>query len=1030
MGLFDRSRLFSPLLRNPVFNPAAPANTDVFSKAVQKAKKPDVPQGNPEQEKDGRIDHDISRGETLTGIAPLYRQEIPDILLTNPEIRNPDLIYEGGSLRILSEERRTSLQTIKNLQGEANAATDQAIKQDKINALKVAVNTDLISAAANGAYTPATLKNFLDERQNDLVALGPKDDSYKTLIEGERKTIETDLNAVFAPLSEKIIVAQDNPAKWPEVQAEITNQFDQLAKGAPDKGEAAINRARETLKQFGPEDPNFVQALDASGHEILVARPAKTVQDAYRKGEYAFSGGDDSFKKEAQKEDGARRAAQTLNDVTKGVTPETAILIMQEANKPTDAFGDKVQLVSEIENTIGKRTAIESGAVPDHRLGGKNSNISGEIKLSLNLGTRDMVGNLSEVMDRISTAPQGKTVVENSAKSIASAMSATEGQTFKDWEAKLPEKVKDFTLDEKKMIGKEMGIPYPEIKATDPNTAGDPFRLAIADGKGPPLTLALIKELKSSGKTSQASNLLGAAIKGTDEFKTNSQNVVGEFAKDNLVVASDWKDALSSEQLTKGINDSLTKHPDSKANMDDQGAKIVRTLDALHAGEAEFKGLEGFDNYQKAVNGLQTDDRSSFAVSNSEGAWTEMGRLYVTSVEKPTGVEVPSTPTLYWTGRSIIGLNRTLSAYGQLGGTKLYQPPTQGSIDTASRISPQPTDPRLAQLASTYLASPEAAKNPAMRQQAIENISKAFEGSKFDPRIGITTTSAFGKGLAGVQGSLYFLSAQDTFAADSPLYKAFGAYLYSAAAYEVTQMGAGQLQNLVQSGRLPAGGFMDKASQFANVNGTPRWGWFSKYFDRIGGALLVGYTLDFAAKGQWANSAFAATTTFGTFLSMMKSPKAGVWGAGIALVGVIGEFSYNSYRKSEAAAYYEGPTEQFLVQAGFKPESAKILSDHDGEGNSVGNALTPLAKELGMTPKALTEALRKNEDTSKLRLFVNQVHAVKPNKDGVYPLTAPPRKDPIKMPDGDIVYPSGPPGQSRSVQELAQWTRDNLVLTS
>jgi hypothetical protein len=1024
---FSRRRLAPfPLLTNL----PASATPVLFNQAVKKAKEPEKPQGNPEQEKDGRIDHDIRKGETLTGIAPLYQQKIPDILLTNPEIHNPDLINEGGSLRILSEERRTSLETIKNLNAEAKAATDPATKEEKNNALKTAINADLLTAAENNAYKPADLKTLLDAREKDLVALGPQDKNFKTLVEGERKSVETNLNEVFAPLSDKITAAQKDPAKWPEVQTEITRQFEQLAKDSPDKGETAINRARETLKQFGPEDAQFTKALDASGHEILVARPAKAVQDAYRSGKYEFSGGDDNFKREAQQEDGARRGAKTLNDVTKGVTPETAILILQEANKPIDAFGGKVHLVDEIEKTIGKRSAIEAGAIPDHRLGGKNSNISEEIRLSLNLGNREMFGNLSEVMDRISTAPQGKAVVDGSAKSIADAVTATEAQTFKDWEDKLPDKVSDFTLEEKKMVGKEMGIPYPDLKTNYSETAGDPFRLAIADGKGPALTLSVISQLKNSGNTSQANGLLRAAINGTDQFKTNSQDVVGDFAKDNLVVASDWKDALPSDQLAKGLNDSISKHPDSKNKMDEQGTKIVRTLDALHNAEDDLKGLDGFDDYQKSVTGLQNDEKSSFAVSNSEGAWSEMGRLYVTSVEQPGKEPVPGTPTLYWSGRAIVGMGRTLSAYGDLGGTKLFQPPTGGNIDTASRISPQPTDPRLAQLASGYLAAPDAAKNPAMRQKAIEDIGKAFEGSKFDPRIGIATTSGFGRGVAGLQGSLYLLSANDNIGSDNPLYKAFGAWLYTGVAYEASQLTAGGVQSLIQNGKIPTGGFLDKASRFASVSGTPRWQWFGKYFDRIGGALMVGYTLDYAAKGQWANSAFAATTTVGTFLSFMKSPKAGLWGAGLAVVGVVGEFIYNSYRKSKAAAYYEKPTEQFLIQAGFKPETAKILANHDGEGNSVGPALTPLAKELGMTPQALADVLRKSEDPAKLRLFVDQVHGVQPNKEGVYPMTAPPRQDPIKMPDGGIIYPDGPPGKSRTVPELAEWVRQNLIPAS
>ncbi|MEY9165338.1 LysM repeat protein [Sinorhizobium fredii] len=140
MGIFD----FNRLLRTSFHRNTAALHdpkASQFSDAVQKAKKPLVPQGNPEKEQDGRVDHKIKRDETLTGIAPLYEQSIPDILLTNPAIRNPDVISEGESLRILSEERRTSLETIKDLHADIDKASSPADKDEKTKALTLAIET-------------------------------------------------------------------------------------------------------------------------------------------------------------------------------------------------------------------------------------------------------------------------------------------------------------------------------------------------------------------------------------------------------------------------------------------------------------------------------------------------------------------------------------------------------------------------------------------------------------------------------------------------------------------------------------------------------------------------------------------------------------------------------------------------------------------------------------------------------------------------------------------------------------------------
>ncbi|MGH9915407.1 MAG: hypothetical protein ACRD63_09000, partial [Pyrinomonadaceae bacterium] len=161
-----------------------------------------------------------------------------------------------------------------------------------------------------------------------------------------------------------------------------------------------------------------------------------------------------------------------------------------------------------------------------------------------------------------------------------------------------------------------------------------------------------------------------------------------------------------------------------------------------------------------------------------------------------------------------------------------------------------------------------------------------------------------------------------------------------------------------------------------------------------------------------------------------KSPKAGLWGAGLAVVGIVGEMVYNNIRRSHAASYYEGPTEQFLIQANFRPETAKILADHDDDGNSVGSIIEPLAKQLKMTPEALTEMLRTSGDDARLKEFVRNVHQVKPDKDGNYPMSAPERLPPLKMPDGGTVSRDPSEGRARTIPELADWVGQNLVLTN
>lgn len=1012
--------------RSPPFSyPNAPTKTKPsFADALEQAGY--KPQGNPETEADGKVDHHVEEGQTLTGIGSLYDQQVPDLQLTNPEITNPDLIHTDDSLRVLSTERRTSLKTILTLQAELRAAATPEDKAAKEKALRTAVNADLAQAAEHQGFDTTGLKTTLDDRAADLTTLGPKDGDFSRIVGEERQAFEGSLNEMFKPLADKIAAGQKDGGKWPEVKAELVHQFEGLAKD-PLEREAAINRARETLRLFGPTNSDFQQAVDDAGREILVLRPAKAIQDAYANGEVPFKGGENAVRAAVKQEDGARKAAQTLREVTAGATPETAILILQEAKVDGTKPGEKVRVVDQIATTIGRRTAIQAGALPLDELGGRDSFSSGEIRMPIERGHKDMLGDLSTVIEHIAEAPQGVEVTNETAKTISKAITDTEQQTFAEWEAELPPEARGLSQDEKKKLGREMGLPpYPEIKQSKGQVVGarDAYQLVVADGQGAGLSAAVISQLKQSGHADRAGDLFAGLIKGVSELKDNTGNAVGDFARDHLVVAADWQNSLTPEQLATALNKSLERNPGSKQAMDQRGVQTVRALSALHAAAPELQGLFGYDRFEGGLDLLEKDEKVSYAVMNSEAAWTEFGRNYLKSTQ-PEGerVQVSSPPTLYWTGRTIVGMTRAMSAYDGIAGRALYQPPSPGNIDTAARLSPQPTDPKLAQLSAARLATPGAATDPKMRQAAIENLAKAFENSKLDPRNGIVTTSAFGKGLAALQGSLYLASGNDLIGSDNLLYQAFGAWMYGGLALEGSQLGAGAVQNLVQSGHLPPGGFFDRLSGFASVKGRAGWEWFPKYFGKFGDALMVGYTLNYAMQGKWANAGIAGFTTLAGLLAFMKTPKAGPWSAGLSIVGVLGEFIYNDIQKTREAAYYEPQTKQFLIDAGLDPEAADTLADHDDKGNSVGRRMEQVAKTWdGKTPAQLLALLADPKNKDQLRGFVDQVNGVKPNDKGEYPQSAPPYHPPVASKYGQF----RPNAQARSIDEVVDWSRKHL----
>lgn len=44
--------------------------------------------------------HMIKSGETLSGIAVMYRTTVKNLMALNPQIKNPDLIFAGTRIRV------------------------------------------------------------------------------------------------------------------------------------------------------------------------------------------------------------------------------------------------------------------------------------------------------------------------------------------------------------------------------------------------------------------------------------------------------------------------------------------------------------------------------------------------------------------------------------------------------------------------------------------------------------------------------------------------------------------------------------------------------------------------------------------------------------------------------------------------------------------------------------------------------------------------------------------------------------------
>jgi hypothetical protein len=208
----------------------------------------------------GKTEHVVRDGETLESIAEDHGQTVDDVLLANPEMTETTTLEEGDVVAIYDETRLEIAREI--------ATTTDPVRLNQL------VMDEMLYATEHSS-TPADL---LPAVQRDILARRDGDAQFGAIVE-ERGAAATTLwqnqgrtHEVMDPLFE--MAAQGDSAG---LQQQIVGIFDAVATGTPTQ--EAVNAQRDYLLAYGPQDPVFVEALNAAETYFNTGRPQEVAAE-------------------------------------------------------------------------------------------------------------------------------------------------------------------------------------------------------------------------------------------------------------------------------------------------------------------------------------------------------------------------------------------------------------------------------------------------------------------------------------------------------------------------------------------------------------------------------------------------------------------------------------------------------------------------------------------------------------------------------------------------------------------------------
>jgi len=602
-------------------------------------------------------------------------------------------------------------------------------------------------------------------------------------------------------------------------------------------------------------------------------------------------------------------AAKKLREVTANQSPEVAALTIQYA-KPT---------IDRIAIELGKTAKDNDGDYGDNKP-----------KFD------SVINDLAAAANKAASAPNGKAIVEQMAKSIVN-----------------------------------------NINKDDIGRFDEAFGKPIANGAGGELTAAVIKQLQAADRADQADDILQNVKDGINQLQDRAEDVSEKVAKYNeelSFLVQNGKSSLTEEQLESAIQaykDENPEYAESLEEMDQIGVSILRAVDSFGSVREDFVSFERL-KVAGAVKDLLDDDKTKGIIAQSPSATKEVERLMQKAENNPNEpgfldnvAEVAGSiddgkylretifnkqldaglDNAYKAARNkdYAGVDRELrrleASAEKLGyDNREFRNVTQqlGRIARAKSEKEVLTDLRvLARKIKSYSDSkPEVFKNNSQITNKVR-------------RMGITL-GAVGTGAAGIKAWN-----------DRSAKNIAGAMIDAAgltADVAQTEMVSKMLQNKAWYQGLP----LEKIGKGFGV--------LSLAFD----AFAIGNDL---RKGDYAGAGFSAASAVGGAMMIFGGPVG--FGVGAVVVGaaILGDALWNKHENS--VKYETDGARAFWQGAGIKPEVAEEIIDNDGDGRSPVEVFTAMTTHLQADPKEFLDYVN-TLSPDKVSDLVERAHEVDP----------------------------------------------------
>ena len=348
-----------------------------LKEAVEKAVRAREEAGGEDRLQADELPHQVQPGDTITDISNTYEAALPEVIESNPQIENPNLIFPNEVVfvpihdpeiietreEVLEAEEAdrsvTSLEALRDNPDSSPASrqiarieleTARPYADEQWAEVKDAVTDELLAAGEGEALPDEATASLVDE----IRRRAPESGEFQTVVDealadaleiwgdegrtsgqlgevldryDELKAAQDELDAARADpstaaatpyLEEAVSAAED------ALQQEIESQLLEVTNEVPiEEQEEAFDARIQIISDYGPDDAAFRDIVDRARYDVLVQPHIDAVETAFD-------------------QDGAGAAAEALNDRTSNVSPKLAEEIVLGSMPTIDKIAEEL----------------------------------------------------------------------------------------------------------------------------------------------------------------------------------------------------------------------------------------------------------------------------------------------------------------------------------------------------------------------------------------------------------------------------------------------------------------------------------------------------------------------------------------------------------------------------------------------------------------------------------------------------------------------------------------------------------------